>query len=175
MSLFITQDKLKLIKKLSILLILCLGATACDDDARSRLQNLGQGKITLPSGKELTVYIARSPKEQIAGLSRLQPKDFFDTESMLFLSSEDKVRQFWMPETHFDLDIIFLTKDLYVLDIHRKLEHFPKKEPKRLIPLSKAVFSRHVLEVKSSSPLAREISPGMILKWSADERLLQIK
>lgn len=182
MSLFITQDKLKLIKKFSLPLILSLiwtlilgCALGCTDDARSRLEKFEVGTIELPSGKKLKVYVAQSISQQKRGLSGLTPKQFLDNESMLFPGNKNQIRQFWMPETHFDLDIFFLNKDLYVLDVHRSLTHFPHAEPKEKIPLSKAVYSRHVLEVKSSSPLAKEIQPGMLLKWTGDSRLLQIK
>ncbi|MCO4754012.1 MAG: DUF192 domain-containing protein [Bacteriovoracaceae bacterium] len=172
MHLFITQDGPKLIKNLGIILILLM-VCACNDDARSRLESLGRGKIQLPSGKSLKVFIAKSPLEQAKGLSKVPAKLFKDDESMLFPGDEYKPRQFWMPETLFNLDIIFLTKDFYVLDIHRNLPSFPKREPRNLVPKSKTVHSWHVLEIKSSSRLANEIQPGMSLKWIGSSDLLQ--
>lgn len=171
---FITQTGLNLIKKFPLLLIFCLIA-ACNDDARSRLEALESGSIELPSGKKLTVFVAQTDKAQETGLSGLPSKDFSQNEGLIFPADEDKLRQFWMPDTHFNLDIIFLTKDLYVLDVHKNIEHFPKREPKGDIPLSKAVYSRHVLEIRADSPLADEIRPGMVLKWSGDRRLLRTK
>lgn len=167
---FITQDRPKLIKKFGQILTLSLLLASCDDDARSRLEKLEQGQVVLPSGKELKVFVARGASEQVQGLSGLTPQDFGEDEAMLFPSRQNKVRQFWMPNTHFNLDIVFLTKDLYVLDVHKNLESYPHKGPKDKIPLSKAVYSRHVLEIKSSSPLAKEIRPGISLKWIGDAR-----
>ncbi len=119
--------------------------------------------------------MAQTDEEQQTGLSGLPSDDFASDEGLLFPADENKLRQFWMPETHFNLDIIFLTKDLYVLDVHKNLPHFPKREPRSAIPLSKAVYSRHILEIRADSPLAREIRPGIMLKWSGDSRLLQTK
>lgn len=175
MTPFITQTGLKLIKKLSITLIFCLGTIACDDDARSRLDTLAKAKLVLPSGKTISVFVAQTDEQQQIGLSGLMPGDFEENESMIFPGDFPSVRQFWMPDTHFDLDIFFLNKDLYVLDVHRNVPHFPKREPRSKVPLSKAVYSQHVLEIKSSSDIAKEIKPGMMLKWSGDSRLLQTK
>lgn len=169
----ITQDMPNLIKKFGLVLIMCLSAVACTDDARSRLDGLAKARIVLPSGKEVKVFVAQTPSEQTQGLSDLRPEQFQDDESMLFPAKRNQVRQFWMPNTHFNLDIVFLNKDLYVLDVHKDLRHYPKEGPKDRVPLSKAVYSRHVLELKSSSPLAKEIQPGMSLKWIGDDRLLQ--
>lgn len=170
---FITQDRLNLIKKFPLSLIFLLGAflfSGCDD-ARSRLEALEQARLVLPSGKELNVFIARGARDQASGLSGVKPEEFKNNEAMIFPSDRNETRQFWMPNTHFDLDIVFLTKDLYVLDVHRRLKHFPHSGPKEKIPLSKAVYSRHVLEIKSSSPLAQDITPGTRLRWSEDVRL----
>tara|TARA_Y100000780_G_scaffold226709_1_gene241187 strand:- start:8200 stop:8724 length:525 start_codon:yes stop_codon:yes gene_type:complete len=174
MHLFITQDSPKLIKKLGIILILLI-ACGCKDDARSRLNSLAKGEIALPSGNILNVYVAKSPIEQLNGLSRVPSDIFGDKDSMLFTGNEYKPRQFWMPETHFNLDIIFLTKDFYVLDVHRNLKSFPKSEPRSIVPRSKMVNSWHVLEIKSSSNYAKEIRPGVTLKWKGPSDLLQIE
>jgi uncharacterized membrane protein (UPF0127 family) len=132
-----------------------------------------KGIIELPSGKKLTTYLAKTDEQQQMGLSHIQENDFREDEGMLFLDESYSARQFWMPNTHFDLDIIFLNEDLYVLDIHRQLKHFPSDEPKSSIPLSKRVYCKHVLEIKSTSPLAREIEIGMVLKWISPKNLLQ--
>ncbi|MEX0798647.1 MAG: DUF192 domain-containing protein [Bacteriovoracaceae bacterium] len=173
---FITQHSLKLIKKFGIILILSTGCLGFDgDDARSRIEDLNKGQIILPSGETLQVFVAYSPQEQRNGLSGVKNEQFSNDEGMLFPATKMMPRQFWMPNTHFNLDIVFLTGDFYVLDIHRDLEHYPEAEPKGKAPLSKKVFSQHVLEVKSSSPLAKEIQPGMTLKWSSDSPLLRTK
>ena len=147
-----------------MLFLLLVGLTGCNEsNTATHLQQLKKQTLSLPSGEKLTVYIADADKDQKKGLSTILEKDFSDTETMLFTGSHMHIRQFWMPETHFNLDIIFLNADYYVLDIHRNVQHYPKKEPRSKVPLSKEVFSQHVLEIKSSSPYAKQIKPGMIL------------
>ena len=99
-------------------------------------------------------------------ISTLESKDFSGTEGMFFTGAKMYPRQFWMPETHFNLDIIFLNADLYVLDIHKNIQHYKTREPKHKVPLSKEVISQHVLEIRADSPLSGKVQPGMILKWS---------
>lgn len=146
-----------------MLFLLLISMTGCNSSTASHLKELATKTLTLPSGKTLKVYIADSDKDQKKGLSSIKDEDFSDNEAMLFTGPRMYMRQFWMPETHFNLDIIFLNADYYVLDIHRNIQHFPKKGPKSEVPLSKEVFSQHVLEIKASSPYAKQIKPGMIL------------
>lgn len=147
-----------------MLFLLFLLVTACNNSTASHLKELEVKYFVLPSGKKIKTYIAKTDEEQKKGLSTIQPADFGMNEGMLFPAERMFIRQFWMPETHFNLDLIFMNADYYVLDIHRNLQHFPKREPRRDVPLSKEVYSQHVLEVRSDSPLAKEIQPGMILK-----------
>ncbi|MBD65013.1 MAG: hypothetical protein CME62_07385 [Halobacteriovoraceae bacterium] len=147
------------------LITLSVMLTGCNSDSASHLDKLKIRKLVLPSGVEIKTYIAKSHQEQKKGLSGVLPQDFSDKEAMLFPMDRMRARQFWMPNTHFNLDIIYLNKDMYVLEIHRNLAHFPKDGPDHLIPRSKTVFSQHVLELKASSPYAQEIQPGMILKF----------
>jgi uncharacterized membrane protein (UPF0127 family) len=144
-----------------------------DNSAATKFKDYKQGEITLPSGKILKVYIADSDDKQQLGLSHLKPEDFQDDETMIFLDEVPSFRQFWMPDTHFNLDIIFMNHEFEILDIHKNLEHFPKREPNHLIPRSKRVYSQHVLEIKSSSPLALEFKIGMKLNWTRGQNHLQ--
>ena len=159
MLVVIPKTAVKLMLFLPLLLL-----TSCNESTASHLQSLQMKTITLPSGAKLKTYIAESDADQKRGLSKIMPEDFSDNEAMLFTGSTMHIRQFWMPETHFNLDIIFMNADYYVLDIHRNIQHFTKREPRRSVPLSKEVYSQHVLEIKADSPYAKEIQPGMILK-----------
>ena len=164
MRLFIQQSIPKLIIFLSFLTYL----TSCNSSS-SHLKGYQTKTLTLNTGEKLTIYIADSAEKQVRGLSNIQDKDFSNNEGMLFLGEGMSPRQFWMPETFFDLDIFFLTEDFYVLDIHRNLKHSPSKSRDRSsVPLSKEVVSQHVLEIKSSSPLAKKIKRGMILKLNSE-------
>ena len=148
-----------------MLFLLLLSMIGCTESTALHLKKLKVKTIVLPSGTKLKTYIADSGTDQKRGLSKIMPEDFSETEAMLFTGNRMHMRQFWMPETHFNLDIIFMNTDYYVLDIHRNIQHHTKREPRRDVPLSKEVYSQHVLELKADSPLAKEIQPGMILKW----------
>ncbi len=161
MSNFIQQRAPKLILFLSLLSLL----SGCNASTASHLQSYKQVIMTLPTGEKLKTYIAESRSQQTKGLSGIKPKDFKDNEAMLFTGNTMMERQFWMPDTHFDLDIIFMNQDFYILDIHRSVPHFPRKPKfKGEVPLSKVVFSQHILEVKSNTKFSKKIHPGMQLK-----------
>ncbi len=161
MNIFIQQRALKLINfLLSFLVIFAL--TGCNEKS-SPYDSYTQGQLKLPSGKVLKIYVADTPKKQVQGLSGTKPELFADDETMLFPGITDKMRNFWMPDTYFNLDIVYLTKEFYVLDVQRNVPHFIGREPNYKIPRAKPVYCRHVLEIKTDSPFAKEITPGMTL------------
>ena len=133
--------------------------------------------ITLPTGEQTRTYLALDDKQQKLGLSRVKKDEFGDSDAMLFPNYSYELRQFWMPETHFNLDIFFLSHDLKVLDIHRNMPHYTKSEPKSMIPMSKISYCQHVLEIKSSSPISRRVKIGMTLKssWSPEKIISSIR
>lgn len=158
--------------KLINFLVISLLFLSCNSDAKfSKYQH---AKLSLPTGENIKVYLAISEHQQVQGLSNIKKNELKDSEAMLFYGATDRERHFWMPNTHFNLDVIFLNKDFYVIDIHRNLKHFPYNEPQSEIPRSKKVICRHVLEIKSSSPIATQIKPGMMLKWNEQMTLEQI-
>jgi len=139
-------------------------------------QQIRKGEIKLKSGKRLKITLAISPEEVTRGLSGVQDKDYGDDQGMLFFTLTDQYRRFWMPDTYFDLDIFFLDKNLKVLDVDRNVPHHPgMDQSKQEIATTRVIYCRHVLEIKSSSPLAKEIKPGDQLNWVSQPTLLQIE
>lgn len=152
---------LKLIKNF-LFTLLILGSLSCkdQDDAPNNPSN---GTVLLNSGKTIRIKIVYRPEEVTRGLSGVSPKDFKDDQGLLFFFPELGSRSFWMPDTYFDLDIIFLDNDLKVLDIVRDVPHHPGfQEP---IPRVKTVQAWHVLEMKAGSSHAQEIKIGQKLSW----------
>ena len=147
---------------LSVLLPSCLEKTyrSVDDLPRN-------AELTLPSGKKLKMDLALTKREKQKGVSGIQAKDFPDDRGLLFVYWNDEFRRFWMPDTHFDLDIFFLDKDLKIRDVERNVPHYPGWQNPSKIPQTRTILSAHVLEMKSASPLAKEIKPGDSLKWSS--------
>ena len=78
-----------------------------------------------------------------------------------------------MPETHFDLDIIFLDRHLTIIDIARNIAHHPSK--KAPIPRIAPRWAHHVLEVKAQTPGAKKLKPGLRLRLKGKPCLEQIK
>ena len=124
-------------------------------------------ELTLPSGRHLKIDLALTVSEKIRGVSGIKANDFANDRGMLFVYWGYAQRQFWMPDTYFDLDIFFLDKDLKILEVERNVPHYPGRQNPSNIPRPKKVLSAHVLEIKSDSPLAKELKPGQTLKWSA--------
>lgn len=155
--------KIALICSLSLLI-------SCNNE-KSKFSHYPQGTISFDSGEQIKVYIADTAKRQKQGLSNTTPNQFGINDGMMFPENGMAPRQFWMPETYFNLDIIFLTAEMYVLDIHKNIEHCTFRSPRSKIPLSKTVNSQHVLEIRADSPFAKMIKPGMILNWNSKIKL----
>jgi uncharacterized membrane protein (UPF0127 family) len=140
--------------------------------ANAMLSLLRQGELILPSGKKLKIYLAGSTEEQKQGLSGLLKKDFSTSHGMLFLFREEGQRRFWMKDTNFNLDIIFLDQDLKVLDRENDMPAHPGYDLPENIPMTRTVWARHVLELRSDSPWSKEIKIGITLHWKGKEKLI---
>lgn len=163
MNLFIHQSTLKLI----IFIAFLIPITSCKSSSSDHLKSYTVKELLLPNNEKLKVFIADTSLRQKKGLSKIKNEDFPSNAGMFFPGKRMYLRQFWMPETHFDLDVIFLNQGFYVLDIHRNLKHYTgKKRDRTNVPLSKEVLSQHVLEVKSKSKISKMIKPGMVLRWT---------
>lgn len=138
----------------------------CQNSSRpSESQN--RVELVSPSGSVISTRLAITLKEQEQGLSGVKPEDFEEDEGMLFFYLTEDERHFWMPDTYFDLDLFFLDKELVIRDIIRKLPHYVGRANPEYIPRARGVWSRHVLEMKSTSPVAASLSVGQQLKWKS--------
>ena len=143
---------------------------SCQSDSFSK-----EAKLALPSGKTIDIKLAVTLKEQQRGLSGVLPQNFSKKEGLFFFYLKDAYRSFWMPDTYFDLDIIFLNKNLKVLKILRKIPKHPGKETPPEIFKTGPIFCRHVLEMRADSPLAQEIHQGLTLNWIGRQSLSEIE
>jgi uncharacterized membrane protein (UPF0127 family) len=99
------------------------------------------------------------------GLSGIKPDQFGEDEGMLFFYLEEQEMHFWMPDTYFDLDLIYLDKNLKITEIIRKLPHYIGRANPSMIPRARGVWSRHVLEMKATSVLSQKLKIGDSLIW----------
>lgn len=142
---------------------------SCQSESRPGVRkDLGYTNLITPKGETIKTRVVFRDQDQIQGLSGVKPDEFEENEGMLFWYQDEGVRAFWMPDTYFDLDLFFLDKDLKVIDITRKLPHYVGRHNESLIPRAREVWSRHVLEMKSSSPVSVSINVGDKLEWKGD-------
>lgn len=124
--------------------------------------------ITLrpPTGDRIRTNIAYTKADQAEGLQGVRDAEFKEDEGKLFFYLEDSARTFWMPNTYFDLDIIYLNEDLVVTRIVRDLPHYTGDVSSET-PRAPRVTSRHVLEMKASSEIAEDLRVGDKLDWES--------
>jgi|GEM_PF-662472 len=150
------------------LLILSVLLPSCFEKIYRSVDDLPRkAELILPSGKKLKINLALTKREKQQGVSGIHANDYPDDRGLLFVYWNDELRRFWMPDTHFDLDIFFLDKNLKIRDVERNVPHHPGRKNPSKIPKTRTILSAHVLEIKSASPLAKEIKPGDTLKWSS--------
>lgn len=130
------------------------------------------GKLGLMNGRVIPVYLAISTAEQNNGLSGWKPAQLKKDHGMLFLYKKPGIRSFWMPNTYFNLDIIYLDSNFKVLKIDRNAPHHPSyKEP---VPRLPTTISHHVLEIHAKSELSKQIEVGASLKWLGRKPIKEI-
>lgn len=148
---------------------------SCQSESRNAQNPLKTGELITPSGETIETTLAVTPTEQEQGLSGIQPEDFSQSQGMLFFNLSDDERNFWMPDTYFDLDIFYLDESLKILDIVRKLPHYKGRANPQLIPRARGVWCRHVLEMKASSKISSGLKIGDTLKWKGEQNLQDLE
>jgi len=151
--------------KLLTLLILLLNLSCQTESGKSSLPF--QVELLHSSGEIIKTKLAITDREQEQGLSGVQPEEFGEDEGLLFFYLEDGEKNFWMPDTYFNLDIIYLDKEFKILDIVKNLPFYKGRANLELVPRARAVWSRHALEIKSGTQLSSKLQIGDTLNWKA--------
>ncbi len=123
-------------KLLTIILLLSLILIAsCSNTNKVIITNSQQKDI------EIQVSLAKTPQQKQQGLMNVS--NLSQNQGMLFFFDNEDYYNFWMKDTLISLDIIFINKDLRIVDI---IQAVPcKKDPcKVYTPKNKA---QYVLEV----------------------------
>lgn len=143
-------------------LLVLLSLWSCQSESRNPLKTI---ELKTPAGDLIKTTLVYTPKDMEQGLSGTKAEDFSDEQGMLFFYLVDDEKNFWMPDTYFDLDLIYLDKDLKINDIIRKLPHYIGRANPDLIPRARSVYGRHVLEMKSTSAISNRLKIGDQLQW----------
>lgn len=102
----------------------------------------------------------RTPKSHIRGLSGIKRDQLKTNQGAIFIYPKEAPRSFWMPDTYFDLAIIFLNKDLIVQHVEKKAIAHPGRQEPPIIFRTKTVSAKYVVEIPSENPLVFSLTPG---------------
>lgn len=157
----------------NVILIFCITVSLSQ---ASTLQNatISRAVLETPKGKQIEAFVLTTPQDKTKGLSGVLDSEFKDNQGALFLFESKGVRAFWMPNTYFNLDLFFLSKDLKIVDLERNVPHHPGYGDIKSIPRIRPVEAWHVLEMKSNSDLSKSLKRGDKLNWKASQSLEQI-
>ena len=72
--------------------------------------------------QELSLYIADNEQKRTYGL--MNRKDMKPNSGMLFVWKDSQIRNFWMKNTHFNLDLFFLNKQGEIIEIYKNAKAF---------------------------------------------------
>jgi uncharacterized membrane protein (UPF0127 family) len=168
----IQQTSVNLIKNIALVALFAL--CSCNED---KLIKIMPSQITLKtaSGKILKTKLSVTPQQQTQGLSGTGDGEFKKDEAMLFFNIYTRMRNFWMPDTYFNLDIFFLDENFKIIDVDRNVKHHIGRNNFEKIPRAKAVKSRHVLELRADSEISKEIKIGQAISWLSKPSSQQIE
>lgn len=141
-----------MIKRIILLIFLLFISAGCSSTP-------GTYQYVKINDKIIKVETAKTEKEQERGLSDHRP--IFDDEGMLFIFKEKKIRNFWMKEMNFPLDIIWINDDR-IIKIDKNLQ--PEgKEPANIYSSDQAV--NYVLEINAGLVEKYDIKIGDKVKY----------
>jgi uncharacterized membrane protein (UPF0127 family) len=157
----------------AILLAACGGSSP----VRDRVATLaagegGPGGAALPTTElgygngKLTVEVARTSEERAVGLSGRDSLP--DDRGMLFDLEETRVPSFWMKDTRFPLDMIWIGEDKRVVEITADVQPQPGAQDSELQRYSPEQPVRYVLELNGGAAERLGIERGTQLEFSLD-------
>lgn len=120
---------------LLLFILACTGRNAPNGEHPESIRLVGRYQTRV-----IGIEIARTPEEHRRGLSNRPALG--EDRGMLFIFTDEVDRTFWMKETHFPLDIIFLDGERRIVGIVRRAT----PESEELLSVGKP--SRYVLEVE---------------------------
>ncbi|MBY0416264.1 MAG: DUF192 domain-containing protein [Bdellovibrionales bacterium] len=168
----IYQKPLNLIKNLalimSVMMVFSLEAASKKEMPKVSYQ------LSSPKSEKVNLRLAITRQEHAQGLSGIKPGDFPNDAGMLFVNDEMGIRQFWMPDTYFNLDMIFLDQDLKIVFIEKNAPAHPGTIEPPVIFRGKPQRAQFILETKANSKFSKDLKIGDQLKWIGPISLSEI-
>ena len=115
---------IKIIKTnlLGIFLVI-LPETVCAESNRPIFKQIVCSiKVNKNNSQELSLDIADNEQKRSYGL--MNRKDLKANSGMLFIWKDSQIRNFWMKNTHFNLDLFFLDNHGEIIEIYKNAKAF---------------------------------------------------
>lgn len=142
------------------------------------VQNTALGKDVFKmqnqKGDQVILELALSRAQHTKGLSGIKSSAFNPKSGMLFVNTEVGPRRFWMPDTYFDLDIIFLDQNLMIVGLEQNVPAHPGKKDSPPIYKTDTYTAQFVLEIKSKTKFGATLKKGDQLKFIGPLSLSEI-
>lgn len=127
-----------------------------------------------PNGDVVNLSLAITRQQNIQGLSGLKSKDFKASSGMLFVNPDMSPRRFWMPDTYFNLDIIFLDQNLKIVGIEKNVPAHPGNSEPPAIYRTDSYNSQFILETKAGAIFGSKLKKNDQLKFTGSSSLSEI-
>jgi uncharacterized membrane protein (UPF0127 family) len=128
----------------------------------SKEERVWKTKLLQIGDKNYEIFLTENEEDMKKGLSAFE--DIKDSQGMLFEFEIEDFHSFWMKDMKFDIDMIFLDKEMKVVHIFenvRKDTYKNQNDYKIFIPKLK---SKYVIEIKSGEVKKNKLKLGDIIK-----------
>jgi len=128
----------------------------------SKEERVWKTKLLQIGDKTYEIFLTENEEDMKKGLAAFD--DIKDSQGMLFEFEVEDFHSFWMKDMKFDIDIIFLDKEMKVVHIFenvRKDTYKNQNDYKIFIPKLK---SKYVIEIKSGEVKKNKLKLGDIIK-----------
>ncbi|MEA1909701.1 MAG: DUF192 domain-containing protein [Patescibacteria group bacterium] len=115
-----------------------------------------EAKITLPNSKVINIGIADTEEERTQGLAGVS--NMLSSEGMWFVFEKESYYAFWMRGTLVNLDIIWLDKNMKIVDMRHNLE--PAGEVAAPSTYKNTRPARYVLELLGGEAKSNRLKIG---------------
>ena len=115
---------LKKIKRilLGFFLIILSNTSVAENNRPNFRQIICYINVNKNNPQNLSLYIADNEQKRSYGL--MNRKDMKPNSGMLFIWKDSQIRNFWMKNTHFNLDLFFLNKQGEIIEIYKNAKAF---------------------------------------------------